>query len=83
MPLGTAMHCPRLPGTAQDRQVPVQAVAQQTDCAQTPEAHSDAAAHPAPGGFGPQLPLTQAAPATQSAFEAQRPRQPVSPSHRY
>jgi hypothetical protein len=77
------MHCPRLPGIAQERQVPLQAVAQQTDCAQKPEAHSAAAAQVAPGGFGPQLPFTQAAPPTQSALVLQRSRQLPAPSHRY
>jgi hypothetical protein len=68
------MQRPSLPGTAHERQVPAHAVAQQTPSTQKPDAQSAAAAHAAPGGFGPQLPLTQAAPPTQSASLAQSAR---------
>jgi hypothetical protein len=74
-PAGTAMHCPSLPAIAHDRQVPLHAVAQHTPCAQKPEAQSLAAPHAAPGGFGPQLPLTHAAPPMQSALLRQSARQ--------
>jgi hypothetical protein len=77
------MHCPSLPVTAHDWHVPAHAVAQQTPCSQCPEAQSAAAAQAAPGGFGPQLPFTQAAPATQSASPAQVARQFPAAAHRY
>jgi hypothetical protein len=75
-PAGTSMHWPSLPAIAHERQVPLHAVAQQTPVTQKPEAQSLAAAHAAPGGFGPQLPFTQAAPPTQSALLVQLARQP-------
>ena len=68
------MHCPSLPAIAHERQVPVHAVAQQTPVTQKPDAQSAAAAQAAPGGFGPQLPFTHAAPPTQSASAAQSAR---------
>jgi hypothetical protein len=51
---------------AQLRQLPVQAVAQQTPSAQTPLPHSVAAEHGWPSALGPQLPFTQLWPLTQS-----------------
>jgi hypothetical protein len=83
VPLAASMHCPSLPAIAHDLQVPAQAVVQQTPCAQIADAHSVPAVHEAPGGFGPQLPFTQAAPATQSAAVAQVERHLPSPPHRY
>ena len=77
------MHCPTLPGTAHDLQVPEHAVVQQTCCEQNPDAHSLAAVQPAPGGLGPQLPLTHAAGATQSALVTQIDRQLPVGSHWY
>src|SRR6185369_11474693 len=71
VPAGTSMHRPSLPETAHDRHAPPHAVAQQTPSTQKPEAQSAAAAHVAPGGFGPQLPFVHTAPPTQSAFVAQ------------
>ena len=68
------MHCPSLPAIAHERQVPVHAVAQQTPVTQKPDAQSAPTAQVAPGGFGPQLPLTHAAPPTQSASVAQSAR---------
>src|SRR6185436_17504928 len=47
------------------------------------DAHSLPAVHAAPGGFGPQLPFTHAAPATQSAAVVQLDRHFPSPPHRY
>jgi hypothetical protein len=69
------MHRPSLPGITHERQVPPHAVEQQTPSTQKPDAQSDAAAHAAPGGLGPQLPFTHAAPPTQSALLAQSARQ--------
>ena len=63
--------------------MPLQAVVQQTPCAQIVDAHSLPVAHAAPGGFGPQLPFTHAAPATQSADVAQVARHLPSPPHVY
>ena len=83
MPLAALMHWPSLPAIAHDLQVPAQAVVQQTPCAQTVDAHSLPAVHGAPGGFGPQLPFTHAAPATQSAAVAHVDRHLPSPPHRY
>jgi hypothetical protein len=78
------MHCPSLPAIAHDRQVPSQAVAQQTPVTQKPDAQSPEAVHAAPGGLGPQLPFTQAAPPTQSALLLQSARQPSpAPLHMY
>jgi hypothetical protein len=84
VPAGTSMHCPSLPAIAHERQVPPQAVAQQTPSMQKPEAQSAAAVHAAPGGLGPQLPFTHAAPPTQSALLAQSARQASPPGlHMY
>jgi hypothetical protein len=83
-PAGTLMHCPSLPAIAHDRQLPPHAVAQQTPSTQKPDAQSLAAPQGAPGGFGPQLPFTHAAPPTQSALLAQSARQaPPAASHMY
>src|SRR6185436_1039709 len=82
-PPGTLMHSPSLPAIAHDLHVPAHAVLQQTPCAQIDDAHSPPAVHAAPGGFGPQLPFTHAAPATQSAAVAQLDRHFPSPPHRY
>jgi hypothetical protein len=65
---------PSLPATAHDWQVPSHAVVQQIPCSQRLEAHSLGDPQGAPGGFGPQLPLTQARPGAQSASVAQLPR---------
>src|SRR5262249_12854874 len=59
MPSGTFLHVPSLPGTAHDRQVPVQALMQHLPCAQNIEKHSSSLPQFAPSGFLPQLPLTQ------------------------
>ena len=74
------MHCPSLPAIAHERQVPAHAVAQQTPVTQKPEAQSASAAQVAPGGFGPQLPFTHAAPHTPAP--SQRPAWlTVDPEH--
>ena len=56
---------------------------QQTPCAQNVDAHSLPALHAAPGGLGPQLPLTHAAPATLSAALLHVDRHLPSLPHRY
>jgi hypothetical protein len=83
LPLGTSMHSPSLPAIAHDLHVPAHAALQQTPCAQIADAHSSPAVHGAPGGFGPQLPFTHAAPATQSAPVVQLDRHFPSLPHRY
>src|SRR5262252_1750756 len=60
-----------LPGSAQERHVPVQAVPQQIPSSQKPELHSAALPQVAPIGFLPQLPALQLVGATQSASPAQ------------
>jgi hypothetical protein len=77
------MHCPSLPAIAHDLHVPLHAVAQQSPCSQCADAHSPAAKQGAPGGLGPQLPLTQAAPATQSALVVHTDRQLPAELHKY
>jgi hypothetical protein len=52
-PVGTSAQVPMAPGSAHDRHAPAQAVAQQTPCAQTPEAHSTVVEQNDPMGFGP------------------------------
>jgi len=70
-PAGTSKQVPALPVIAHDRQVPVQAVRQQTPCSQKPLEHSFAAVHDAPLARLPQLPPLQTLGATQSASVAQ------------
>jgi len=65
-PAPTGEQVPVVPDSAQDRQVPVQAVSQQTPCAQKPETQDAAAVQAAPGGSLPQLPLLQTLGETQS-----------------
>jgi hypothetical protein len=55
----------------QEKQLAVQALAQQTPWPQKPEAHSAGSAHRAPSGFFPQDPFWQTAGGTQSASLAQ------------
>jgi hypothetical protein len=52
----------------QATQGPWHATLQQTPSVQKPDEQSLSFTHTAPGGFGPQLPLTQATPLTQSVF---------------
>jgi hypothetical protein len=70
-PAGTGAHVPGVAGSAHDRHVPVQAVRQQTLCAQNPLPHSVPSAHVAPGALSPQEPLVHTAGASQSASAAQ------------
>ena len=65
------MQLPALPVIAQDLQLPVQVVAQQTPCAQWVDLQSPSALQLAPGGLGPQLPETQKLPLVQSASDEQ------------
>jgi hypothetical protein len=71
IPFGTLEHVPGVPATAHERQVPVQAVKQQTPCSQNPELHWAGAVHVAPGGRRPQLPLLQVFGEAQSAVVPQ------------
>ncbi len=71
LPDGTGEQVPAEPASAHDRQVPVQAVSQQTPCAQNPDTHDAAVVQAAPGGSLPQLPLAQTLGATQSALVVQ------------
>jgi hypothetical protein len=50
---------PGVPVSAHDRQVPVQAVLQQTPCAQNPDWQAEPALQGDPGGSLPQLPPVQ------------------------
>ena len=56
-----------MPVSAQDMQLPVHAVRQQTPCAQNPPLHSLPAAQAAPSGLRPQLDAVQTLPDVQSA----------------
>src|SRR5262245_25886665 len=64
-----------MPASAQDRQIPVQAVAQQIPCSQKAELHSAAAAQVAPFDFLPQLPPAQLLGGLQSVATVQVDRQ--------
>jgi hypothetical protein len=59
-------HVPSRPTWLHVMQAPLQATLQQTPSAQNPEAQSAFAAHTAPRGLGPQLPLTHFTPPVQS-----------------
>ena len=57
-PVGTFVQAPSVPVSAHDWQAPVQALSQQTPCAQRDEAHSLPAEHEAPLFLRPhELPL--------------------------
>lgn len=71
LPAATGEQVPAEPASAHDRQVPVQAVSQQTPCAQNPDTHEAAVLQAAPGGSLPQLPFAQTLGATQSALVVQ------------
>ena len=66
----TGLHVPGLV-PAQDMQVPVQLLAQQTPCWHMLEAHSDAVLQPVPLGFSEQVPLLHLVGETQSASAVQ------------
>jgi hypothetical protein len=71
-PVARGVHRPSADGSAQLRQAPWQASAQQTPSTQKLLAQSPGALHGWPFAFGPQLPLTQECPAEQSASLVQR-----------
>jgi len=73
---------PTDPAIAQDWQVPLHAVVQQTPWAQKPDRHSPLAAHAAVTPFFAQLPPMQVKGATQSASTVHVFRQAVPP-HMY
>jgi hypothetical protein len=60
-----------VPGSAHERQVPVQLLRQQTPCWQRPEAHSAPAAQVSPGCFRVQVPPRQTLGDTQSVSAPQ------------
>ena len=68
---GLGAQVPSEVDSAQLWQAPVQAELQQTPSTHCLEAHSLPAEHGCPSDFGPQLPLTQLWPETQSASLAQ------------
>ncbi len=70
-PAATDAQVPTVPVSAQDLQMPAQAVAQQTPCSQKPALHSPAPPHVAPIGFLPQLPARQVFGLVQSEPDAQ------------
>jgi hypothetical protein len=70
-PAGSGAHLPIDDGSAQLRQAPPQASAQQTPSTQKPLMHSSAPPHGEPLDLGPQLPFWQNWPLTQSASLAQ------------
>ncbi len=70
-PLGTGVQVPGVPVSAQDMQVPVQAVLQQTPCAQKPDWQAVPAVQAEPGGSLPQLLLVQEFGETQSVLVLQ------------
>jgi len=74
-PAATDAQVPTVPVRLHDRQMPAQAVAQQTPCSQKPELHSPAAPQVAPIGFLPQLPERQVFGLVQSVLVVQVVRQ--------
>lgn len=78
-PAGTATQVPTEPVRLQALQIPVQAVAQQTPCAQNPELQVAPVAHAVPFGERPQLfvAVLQVAGAAQSVLLAQAVLQAV------
>jgi hypothetical protein len=78
-PLGTGAHVPAVAASAHDRQVPVQAVRQQTPCEQKVLLHSVPSAQVAPGALSPQVPFVHTAGGSQSALAEQAARQAEAP----
>jgi hypothetical protein len=78
-PDGTGVQVPAVAERAHDRHVPVQAVLQQTRCAQMPLAHSVPSAHVAPGDFRPHEPFVHIAGGPQSASAVQLALQAAAP----
>ena len=75
LPAGTTEQVPLEPVRLQAMQVPLQALLQQTPCAQKPELHIAAAVHGWPMASLPQLVPTQDAGEVQSVLDAQVVRQ--------
>jgi hypothetical protein len=75
-PVATAVHWPIAVGSAQERHMPLQSVAQQTPCAQKVDAHSVPVEQKAPMGFLPHELCTHVFGVTQSPS----PRQVVKHS---
>jgi hypothetical protein len=80
-PAATEAQVPTVPVSAHDRQIPTQAVAQQTPCSQKFELHSVAPPHVAPIGFLPQLPEMQVFGFVQSAVDPHVMRQVPAVPH--
>jgi hypothetical protein len=76
-PEATAAHWPMVPGMAHDWQAPVQAVAQQTPCAQTVDWHSAPVEQKAPSGLRPHELLVQTFPLEQALLSEQALKQRV------
>jgi len=70
-PVSTGQQVPTRPVWLQLTQAPLQPTLQQTPSVQNPDAQSLSLAHMAPGGLGPQLPLTHAMPPAQSELDRQ------------
>src|SRR5262249_29334394 len=79
-PDATAVQRPIGPAIAQDWQVPVQVVVQQTPCSQFVDWHSASAAQKAPIGLRPQELLVQTFPDEQFELPLQAWKQRVFPS---
>jgi hypothetical protein len=75
VPVGTMVHLPSEPVSAQLRQPPAHEFSQQTPSMHWSDLHSLGFPHGCPFCFGPQLPLTQAIPTSQSASVWQVPVQ--------
>jgi hypothetical protein len=82
VPAGMTLHVPALPESAHDWQVPVQAVAQQVDWLQFPEAQSTPAAHAEPLDFLPQTFALQVLGLKHSVFIVHEARHAPAPPHR-
>lgn len=78
-PAGTGEQVPKDVASAHDWQVPVQAVLQQTPCAQWPVPQSESAVQVVPPAFFMQLPPMQKLPVEQSASVVQVVLQAVAP----
>jgi hypothetical protein len=71
---GTLLQAPIEPVSAHDLQALAQAVAQQTPCAQLPDAHSARSEQKAPFGFRPHELPVQTLPGEQFASAVQLPK---------
>jgi hypothetical protein len=82
-PAATEAQVPIVPVRPHDRQMPTQAVAQQTPCSQKPELHSVAPPQVAPIGFLPQLPARHVFGLVQSVVDPQVIRHVPPVPHMY